>query len=61
MSETRSVVDEFYRRLGTGAVDDVADLFADHIAFHLTVEGGKITRYVTFEDSLALARAFQAD
>ncbi|MEJ8650122.1 hypothetical protein WKI65_18980 [Streptomyces sp. MS1.AVA.3] len=31
MSETRSVVDEFYRRLGSGAIDDVADLFADHI------------------------------
>ncbi|KOG41831.1 nuclear transport factor 2 family protein [Streptomyces decoyicus] len=132
MSETRSVVDEFYRRLGSGAIDDLADLFADHVewhiygaeeipwtgrrttreeaaeffqtlprhlqavefavsrilvdgddavalghmeqivkatgkafvspfAFHFTVEGGKITRYVTFEDSLALARAFQAD
>ncbi|MEU9113632.1 hypothetical protein AB0D04_18095 [Streptomyces sp. NPDC048483] len=34
--------------------------FASPFAFHLTVEEGKITRYVTFEDSLALARAFGA-
>ncbi|MEV0700811.1 nuclear transport factor 2 family protein [Saccharopolyspora sp. NPDC050389] len=131
MSETRAVVDEFYRRLGNGEIGSLAELFADRIewdiygaddvpwtgrrttraeaaeffaslhthlqpeefaverilvdgadavvlgrmrqivratgkpfvspfAFHFTVEGGKITRYVTFEDSLALARAFGA-
>ncbi|MGY5124934.1 nuclear transport factor 2 family protein [Streptomyces nigrescens] len=35
--------------------------FVSPFAFHFTVEAGKITRYVTFEDSLALARAFEAD
>ncbi|PJN30970.1 hypothetical protein CG747_45440 [Streptomyces sp. CB02959] len=34
-------------------------VFDSPFAFHLKVEGGKIARYITFEDSLALARAFQ--
>ncbi|ARF56565.1 nuclear transport factor 2 family protein [Streptomyces gilvosporeus] len=129
MSETRTVVEEFYRRVGSGDIERLGELFAERIdwdiygaeevpwtgrrstraeavaffaalpdhlrlenftveriladgadavalgrmshvvkatgrtfaspfAFHLTVEDGKITRYVTFEDSLALARAF---
>ncbi|WP_307808076.1 nuclear transport factor 2 family protein [Streptomyces oryzae] len=33
-------------------------LFESPCAFHFTVVDGKISRYVTFEDSLALARAF---
>ncbi|MFG2138960.1 nuclear transport factor 2 family protein [Streptomyces sp. NPDC048650] len=131
MSETRAVVEEFYRRLGDGEIEELLELLAEEIdwdiygaeevpwtgrrstraeaaeffrslpehlrleaftvsrivaegadavalghmrhtvkatgkvfaspfAFHLTVEDGKITRYVTFEDSLALARAFEA-
>ncbi|MFF4950459.1 nuclear transport factor 2 family protein [Streptomyces chattanoogensis] len=131
MSETRTVVEEFYRLLAAGEIDALGELFADEIAwdiygakevpwtgrrstraeavefftslpdhlqlenftvsrilvdgadavalgdmshvvkatgrtfaspfaFHLTVEAGKITRYVTFEDSLELARAFEA-
>ncbi|MEU8825444.1 nuclear transport factor 2 family protein [Streptomyces sp. NPDC048636] len=131
MSETRTVVNEFYRLLGSGEIDRLGELFADKIdwdiygaeevpwtgrrttreqaieffralpghlqpedfavshilvdgtdavalgamrhivkatgktfaspfAFHFTVENGKITRYVTFEDSLALAQAFEA-
>ncbi|WP_079146263.1 nuclear transport factor 2 family protein [Streptomyces lydicus] len=131
MSETRTVVEEFYRRLDNGETNRLGELFADEIewdiygaeevpwtgrrttrqqaveffatlpdhlqpedfavlhllvegteavalgtmrhivkatgktfsspfAFHFTVADGKITRYVTFEDSLALARAFEA-
>ncbi|NUU26102.1 MAG: SnoaL-like domain-containing protein [Streptomycetaceae bacterium] len=33
-------------------------LFDSPFAFHLTVEDGRITRYIPYEDSLALARAF---
>ncbi|WP_431043124.1 nuclear transport factor 2 family protein [Streptomyces sp. P1-3] len=35
-------------------------VFDSPFAFHLRVEEGKIVRYITFEDSLALARAFDA-
>ncbi|MFF3340794.1 nuclear transport factor 2 family protein [Streptomyces flavidovirens] len=40
--------------LATGKV------FDSPFAFHIKVEGGLITRYITFEDSLALARAFES-
>ncbi|GAA1584336.1 nuclear transport factor 2 family protein [Actinomadura kijaniata] len=36
------------------------ELFATPFAFHLTVEDGRITRYIPHEDSLALARAYGA-
>ncbi|MYT32966.1 MULTISPECIES: nuclear transport factor 2 family protein [unclassified Streptomyces] len=36
------------------------NVFDSPFAFHLTVEDGKIARYIMFEDSLALARAFEA-
>lgn len=129
MSETRTVVEEFFRRVGSGDFDGLAELIADEVdwniygaevvpwagrrtkraeaveffrtlpdhlgrdeftvqhllvdgshaviighmrqvvkatgkifdspfAFHLSVENGKVVRYITFEDSLALARAF---
>ncbi|MGC0423522.1 nuclear transport factor 2 family protein [Embleya sp. AB8] len=34
------------------------DLFVSPFAFHLTVHDGLITRYIPYEDSLNLARAF---
>ncbi|UNO42209.1 nuclear transport factor 2 family protein [Streptomyces sp. MST-110588] len=129
MSDTRAVVDEFYRRLAEGALESLPELFAEEIdwdiygseevpwvgrrstreevkeffttlprhlqmqtfsiervlvdgedavvfahmrqivqatgkpfespcAFRFTVVDGKISRYLTYEDSLALARAF---
>ncbi|RLV10086.1 hypothetical protein CTZ27_02300 [Streptomyces griseocarneus] len=131
MSDTRAVVDEFYRRVGSGDITTLGELFADEVdwyvygaeevpwtgrrstraeaveffrtlpdqlepqeytvsrilvdgedavalghmrqivkatgeifdspfAFHFTVVAGKITRYIPYEDSLALARAFGA-
>ncbi|MER6046597.1 hypothetical protein ABT168_03845 [Streptomyces sp. NPDC001793] len=62
MSDTRTVVE------GADAVvighmrqivKATGKVFDSPFAFHLKVEGGKITRYITFEDSLALARAFE--
>ncbi|WP_436777893.1 nuclear transport factor 2 family protein [Yinghuangia sp. YIM S09857] len=129
MSETRDVVEEFFRRTAAGEMDRAGAMFADHVdwhifgapevpwtgrrttgaeaaaffrdlpghlapeafaidrilvdgshavamghmkqrvrhsgglfetpfAFHLTVEDGRITRYIPYEDSLALARAY---
>ncbi|MFI9719449.1 nuclear transport factor 2 family protein [Streptomyces sp. NPDC052396] len=129
MSNTRTVIDEFYRRVGNGDIAGLGELFADEVdldvygsedvpwigkrstgaeaveffrtlpkylepleftvtkifvdgedavalghmrqkvkanglvfdspfAFRFTVVDGKITRYVVYEDSLALARAF---
>ncbi|RDI48242.1 nuclear transport factor 2 family protein [Nocardia mexicana] len=34
------------------------ELFVSPFAFHLTVENGRVTRYIAYEDSFALARAF---
>ncbi|WP_040793510.1 nuclear transport factor 2 family protein [Nocardia paucivorans] len=39
-------------------VRKTGDLFVSPFAFHFTVENGHITRYRTYEDSLALARAY---
>ncbi|MCG5212808.1 nuclear transport factor 2 family protein [Streptosporangium sp. KLBMP 9127] len=131
MNETRDAVEEFFRRAGAGAFDQIGELFAEEVdwdiygaeevpwtgrrtdragaaeffrtlpqylqaeeltvdrivvdgehaialgrmrqrvkatgglfvspfAFHFTVENGLITRYIPYEDSLALARAYGA-
>ncbi|WP_280268606.1 nuclear transport factor 2 family protein [Nocardia wallacei] len=39
-------------------VRSTGELFASPFAFHLTVENGRITRYIAYEDSFALARAY---
>ncbi|CCB76445.1 MULTISPECIES: nuclear transport factor 2 family protein [Streptomycetaceae] len=41
-------------------VKSTGKIFASPFAFHFVVENGLITRYLAFEDSLALARAFNA-